>query len=144
MARDFAKAFYKSRTWLNCRSAYILSVNGLCETCLQKQRITPGKIVHHKKYITPHNIHDPMVTLNHDNLRLDCQDCHNVEHHGNDNSGTVDGLAFDIDGNLIQLDQVLPPINLRPIQPQGTEGGVLSDTRVARRGGVVYRGEMKG
>jgi hypothetical protein len=32
------------------------------------------------------------------------QDCHNAEHHGKNNAVTIDGLAFDIDGNLIQLD----------------------------------------
>jgi 5-methylcytosine-specific restriction endonuclease McrA len=47
--------------------------------------------------------HDPMVTLHLDNLRFDCQDCHNAEHHGNDNAVTAFGLAFDMDGNLIKL-----------------------------------------
>ncbi len=38
-----------------------------------------GKIVHHIKWLTPENINDPMISLNHDNLRYDCQICHNQE-----------------------------------------------------------------
>ena len=41
---------------------------------------TPGKIVHHKIWLTPDNIHDTSITLNWDNLMLVCQDCHAKEH----------------------------------------------------------------
>lgn len=41
---------------------------------------TPGKIVHHKIWLTPDNIHDTSITLNWDNLMLVCQDCHNKIH----------------------------------------------------------------
>jgi 5-methylcytosine-specific restriction endonuclease McrA len=103
MAQEFAKSFYKSKSWQQCRASYIASVGGLCETCLEKNRVRPGKIVHHKTYLTPENINDPYITLNHAMLRYDCQDCHNIEHHG-DTSVVQDGLAFDIYGNLIQVD----------------------------------------
>ena len=101
MAKEFAKPFYRSKAWKLCRESYISSVNGLCETCLSKGRVRPGKIVHHKIYLTPDNINDPYIALNHEQLRYDCQDCHNEEHHG---TSTVvsDGLMFDAFGDLVE------------------------------------------
>ena len=56
-------------------SAYIkqriMIDGGMCETCGTR----PGKIVHHKVWITPDNINNPDVTLNLDNLKYDCQEC---------------------------------------------------------------------
>lgn len=79
MAREFAKSFYKSAAWRKCRTAYIkqriMIDGGMCETCGTR----PGKIVHHKVWITPDNINNPDVTLNLDNLKYDCQECHNKE-----------------------------------------------------------------
>lgn len=75
MAHEYARGFYNSPEWRRCRKAYIQSVFGLCERCSR-----PGDIVHHKTYITPDNIDDPDITLNHDNLELLCHDCHNKEH----------------------------------------------------------------
>ena len=80
MAKDFAKPFYKSKAWQDCRAGYIKVVGGLCEDCLAKGIYTPGKVVHHRCHITPENITDPTVTLNWDNLKLVCQDCHAKEH----------------------------------------------------------------
>lgn len=101
MAREFAKKFYKSKEWQQCRKLKILSVNGLCERCKTKGIIKPGKIVHHKKYLTPQNIDNPMISLSLTNLEYLCQDCHNEEHHAQDI--TRDGLVFDEEGNLVQL-----------------------------------------
>jgi len=95
MAKDWAKAFYKSAAWLKCRAAYIQSVFGLCEKCGR-----PGWIVHHKIKLTPGNINDPNVTLNWDNLEYLCQDCHNREHGG---GSTAEGLRFDAAGNLVEV-----------------------------------------
>ncbi|MDT0163831.1 HNH endonuclease [Bacillus sp. AG4(2022)] len=93
--KPWAKKFYKSAAWRKCRNAYFKSKYGLCERCAE-----PGKIVHHKRYITPDTIDNPMITLNHDNLELLCQDCHNREHHSD--GITAEGLAFDSEGNLIK------------------------------------------
>ncbi|WEK53334.1 MAG: HNH endonuclease [Candidatus Cohnella colombiensis] len=97
MAQDFAKKFYNSRAWKICRAAYIALVFGLCERCGK-----PGYIVHHKVYLTPQNINDPAIALNHEFLEHLCQDCHNGEHHGSHEPVVADGLAFDSEGNLIQ------------------------------------------
>lgn len=99
MARAWAKAFYKSKAWEECRAAYIASVHGLCERCHAKGRLRPGKIVHHTCYLTRENINDPMVSLNFDNLEYLCQDCHNEEHHAG--ASTREDCMFDEQGNLI-------------------------------------------
>lgn len=80
MAQDFAKAFYRSAVWAACRDSYIAKRRGLCERCLARGLIRAGKIVHHKTYLTPENISIPGIALNHANLELLCQDCHNAEH----------------------------------------------------------------
>lgn len=82
MAREFAKAFYKSAAWNKCREGYAAYRGYLCERCLAKGKYTPGKIVHHKTYLTPDNITDPDIALNWNNLELVCQECHNAEHEG--------------------------------------------------------------
>lgn len=92
--QPWARWFYKSPAWLRCRDAYYKARYGLCERCGG-----PGKIVHHKIYLTPNNIHDPNVTLNWDNLELLCQECHNREHH--ERVPVADGLRFTADGDLI-------------------------------------------
>ncbi len=91
--KDYAKTFYKSKTWQACRAAYIKKVGGLCERCLAKGMIVPAVIVHHKIYIGPENINDPTVTLNWDNLEALCRDCHADEHAGRERRFTVDELG---------------------------------------------------
>lgn len=86
MAKEYAKSFYKSRRWHRCRAAYIAKRKaidgGLCETCHSE----PGYIVHHTVWLTPENIHDPDVALNHELLRYDCLACHNKEVEGDNNA----------------------------------------------------------
>lgn len=78
--KDYARSFYKSTAWKECRAAYIKSVGGLCERCLADGKIVPGYIVHHKCYLTPDNIQDPGISLNWDNLEFLCVEHHNQEH----------------------------------------------------------------
>lgn len=101
MAKPFAKSFYNSRTWIECRASYISMVGGLCERCSATNRYTPGYIVHHKEYITPSNINNPEITLNHDNLEYLCHECHNREHFGSD-LALRDDVMFDEEGNLVE------------------------------------------
>ena len=96
MAKEYAKKFYNSKAWKDCRAAYIKSVFGLCERCM-----APGRIVHHIQYITPENINDPNITLSFDNLEYLCQDCHNKEHHASE-LNTMDGLRFDRNGFVVK------------------------------------------
>lgn len=78
--RDFAKKFYKSKTWQQTRKAYAGSVGGLCEKCLKQGIYKAGEIVHHKIELTPENINDPAVCLSWGNLELLCRDCHARAH----------------------------------------------------------------
>lgn len=97
MAKEFAKAFYKSKAWLDCREGFIKSVYGLCSRCDR-----PGYIVHHKELLTPQNISDPNVTLNWDKLEYLCQDCHNKEHMSNHDKVIREGLTFNECGEIVQ------------------------------------------
>lgn len=80
MAHDFAKAFYSSKAWQDCREEFARSRRYLCENCLQRGILSHGEIVHHIIELTPANINDPDVTLNFKNLRLVCRKCHAQEH----------------------------------------------------------------
>ena len=78
--QDFAKRFYRSKAWKACRAAYIarrLAIDGgLCEECRDQQ----GYIVHHRVTLTPENIHNPAIALNHSLLAYVCKDCHEELH----------------------------------------------------------------
>lgn len=80
--QTWAIAFYHSQAWQDCRAAYIATRigidGGLCERCHK----IPGKIVHHKQWLTQENIQDTAVTLGHSNLEYVCHACHNAEHIG--------------------------------------------------------------
>ena len=101
MAKLYAKKFYNSKRWLNCRSSYIKSVFGLCEHCAG-----PGYIVDHIEEINPSNIDDPMITLNHENLQYLCTPCHNKKTFFKFEPTRSD-VTFGSDGNLVQ---VCPPL----------------------------------
>ena len=77
MAREFAKPFYNSTAWKQCRAAFIaerVSIDGgMCQRCGREL----GYIVHHKEWLTPENITDPDITLSLRNLEYVCHTCHN-------------------------------------------------------------------
>lgn len=95
MAQDFAKQFYRSKRWQNCREAYAKSVGYLCEKCLASGIYTPGEIVHHKIKLTPDNIENPDIALSFNNLELLCRKCHGNEH-------TDRRYYFDENGNVVE------------------------------------------
>ena len=102
MSKEYARSFYKSSNWLHCKASFIAERRaidgGLCQRCHKHY----GYIVHHKKHITPENISDISIILDHNNLEYLCHDCHNKEHIGDG------GLLFSIgeDGQPIA-----PPIS---------------------------------
>lgn len=105
MAKEFAKKFYKSKAWKQCRESYIaLRVSldgGMCERCKKEL----GYIVHHKEELTPLNINNPDVTLNHTKLEYVCKKCHDNEHDFGRGKKTFvrEGLKFDDNGQLIPV-----------------------------------------
>ena len=80
MAKPFARKFYSSKAWQDCRNAYAKKAHHLCENCLKNGIYKPGEIVHHKIEISPMNITHPEITLNHRNLELLCRECHILRH----------------------------------------------------------------
>ena len=101
MAREFARAFYDSPAWRKCRAAFIAerrSIDGgMCQAC----GVALGYIVHHTIPLSPENIDDPDISLNHDRLAYVCQACHNRIDMEKD-----DRYTFDADGQPVPL----PPI----------------------------------
>ncbi len=102
MAREFSRAFYHTKAWKHTREAYVRSVNGLCERCLEQGKYTKGEIVHHIEHLSPANIDNPAVTLGFDNLQLVCRDCHAELHPEIFSREESDArCAFDEQGNVL-------------------------------------------
>ncbi len=104
MAKEFARAFYDGMPWRRCRKAYIsnrITIDGgLCEKCPERL----GYRVHHTVMLTPDNINDPDVSLNHDKLEYVCKQCHDREEgHFIQRSKTQDRCTFDEEGNPIPI-----------------------------------------
>ena len=113
MAREFAKAFYKSKEWQQCREYILMRDKYLCIKCG-----CPAEEVHHKTRLTPANIGDVKISLNPDNLINLCKNCHFEEHksdkaHGirkaNGLSDCDDEYEFDENGMLVRK-IVSPPV----------------------------------
>lgn len=94
MAKEFAIRFYNSKTWKQCRASYIVSVQGLCEQCLRDGIVTTGYILDHIVELSPMNINDVDITLNHNNLQFLCLSCHNKKTFGNDYEVIREGLCL--------------------------------------------------
>ena len=99
MAQSWAEPFYNSSAWRKCRESYIAVAGGMCERCNARGRYEPGHILHHKIKLTPSNISNPDISLNHDHLEFLCAECHNIVH--GDSEPTRQGLGFDVNGNLV-------------------------------------------
>ena len=72
--------FYTTRAWRKCRESFLKERGGLCEICLSKGLIVPAVHVHHRTHITPENLNDPRITLDHSNLMALCEECHAEQH----------------------------------------------------------------
>lgn len=104
MAKDYAKAFYNSKRWQQCRDSYIayrISVDGgVCEECGRQQ----GYIVHHKVALTQSNINDPNVSLDHKKMKYVCKECHDkYEGHGVGHGKVQPLCIFDESGQPISI-----------------------------------------
>ena len=97
--QDWTQRFYSHAAWLRCRDAFIAKRRaidgGLCQRCHKRV----GYIVHHKIQLTPENISQPEVALNHRNLEYLCHECHNIEH-GVFVPATP-AVAFDENGDVV-------------------------------------------
>jgi len=86
-------AFYNSKKWRTVSAAYMSSKNYICERCG-----SPAQICHHKTWLNAHNVHDPEIALNFDNLEAVCIECHNTIHAGDRNIS-----IFDDSGNVVSV-----------------------------------------
>ena len=93
MAKPFARQFYSSKAWQDCRNEYAKRRHHLCENCLRRGIYKPGTIVHHKIELDPINIERPEIALNFDNLELLCREHHAQEHDGLKKRYTVDAFG---------------------------------------------------
>lgn len=96
MAREFAEAFYHSAAWKQAQRLAMQLHYGVCEKCGR-----PGKIVHHKIWLTPENIGNLDIALGQANLMVLCADCHNRIHAKE--SSVRQGLEFDGKGQLVKM-----------------------------------------
>lgn len=111
MAREFAKSFYRSKKWKDCREHIFKKYFGLCAECGK-----PGEEVHHIEFLTPFNIHDPEITLGENNLILLCKECHFNKHKDSNPLAknfkkkrvvTSKGYYFDDEGNLVTINKYI-------------------------------------
>ncbi len=101
MAKSWSKKFYNSKAWKECRKAYISKVFGMCEfNCGES-----GYIVDHIEELTPENINDPNITLNHENLQYLCLECHNKKTFGK-YSPLREDVEFNSHGELVRKGEV--------------------------------------
>lgn len=109
MAKEFAQSFYHSKKWKACRRDYISKRvwidGGMCELCGKSL----GGILHHKIPLTPININDVDISLNHCNLQYVCKCCHDqIDGHGL-NKKKPGKCFFDSSGQPIPINDRLPP-----------------------------------
>lgn len=112
MAKEYAKTFYNSKAWQQCKNSYIqqrIAIDGgMCEEC----HTNLGYVVHHKTTLTESNIHNPDITLSHENLKYVCKPCHDkFDGHGVGNNKTKPLFSFGADGQPISLREIDSPLN---------------------------------
>jgi len=108
MARDFSKAFYRTKAWQAARGITLRRDGFNCQMCGAR-----AEEVHHIKELLPSRMTDDNITLNPDNLISLCRDCH-FKVHAQERSQSVvksnrnraeaqcrDGFMFDEGGNVI-------------------------------------------
>lgn len=96
MAQLFARQFYSSKAWLDCRKEVLRRDLYTCAHCHSR-----ANEVHHVIELNPDNINDTSITLNPDNLLSLCSSCHAKITKGS--TGDIqDGYIFADDGQVIR------------------------------------------
>lgn len=108
MARDFSKAFYRTKAWQAARGITLRRDGFNCQMCGAR-----AEEVHHIKELLPSRMADDNITLNPDNLISLCRDCHFKVHEQERSQSVIksnrnraeaqcrDGFMFDEGGNVI-------------------------------------------
>ncbi|PPA82511.1 endonuclease [Brevibacillus laterosporus] len=71
-----AKVFYSSNAWLKVKRLALQRDHYLCQQCLDKRKITPADVVHHRVAL----LDNWNKALALDNLECVCHSCHNKAH----------------------------------------------------------------
>lgn len=96
MAKEWARSFYNSKLWKSVRLEVLRRDHYTCAECFSR-----AEEVHHIIELTPENITDARISLNPDNLRCLCHDCHTKITNGD--TGDVElGYVFDDTGQVIR------------------------------------------
>lgn len=96
MAKEWAKAFYKSKAWQVVRAQALRRDSYTCCSCGGH-----AEEVHHVIELTPDNINNPCIALALSNLQSLCHDCHTKETKGC--ADVPDGYVFDMEGNVVRV-----------------------------------------
>ena len=96
MAKEYAKAFYNSKLWRECRRQVLRRDMYTCAHCYAR-----ASEVHHVIELMPENINDINIALNPDNLISLCHDCHTKITKGF--TGDIqEGFIFNDEGQVIK------------------------------------------
>lgn len=74
------QSFYASEAWQKFRLAIIAERGLRCEYCGKLVTRAKELTLHHIIELTPENVHDVMISLNHENVMIVHHDCHNQIH----------------------------------------------------------------
>ena len=106
MAKDWSKPFYNSRVWKAQRETVLKRDKYICTE--------PGchrhaEEVHHIKELTEENVGDPKISLDMNNLRSLCGDCHKriTKQMKQKSSAILEDIIFDENGYPIRANN--PP-----------------------------------
>jgi 5-methylcytosine-specific restriction enzyme A len=95
-----AEKFYNSKLWRKTRDIVFTRDTGLCQSCLKRNKMVSGDVVHHKVELLDGE-KGWSLRLDHSNLITLCHDCHNGIHKTK-YSRTREDVMFDNEGNLVR------------------------------------------
>ena len=75
MSKDYFTRgnFFKSKTWNDCKAAYLEEVRDLCELCLKEGRLVLAAYVYLRVSPRKLNLDDPDLVIDPENLVAVCQ-----------------------------------------------------------------------
>jgi 5-methylcytosine-specific restriction endonuclease McrA len=97
MAKDWAKQFYNSKAWKECRKIVLRRDLYTCAHCYGR-----AEEVHHVIELTVDNINDISIALNPDNLLSLCHNCHTKITKGF-TGDLQEGYVFTDDGQVTKI-----------------------------------------
>lgn len=107
--REELKKFYDRKAWRVARENALMRDKYLCVLCLNKHKVTPAEVVHHKKHLSLENMDDPNIAYNLENLISLCSNCHTEVHQGEHGKGRMNleehpyNYTFDANGMLVPM-----------------------------------------